>query len=99
VSVPGSTRTPNWPEMCFVKGLFWDDEECVVQFHPSRSEYVNNHRGCLHLWKDLRQPPRMPSSFFVGDKSKGMMTNEERRRMAEANFAGRACRWSLWMRR
>ena len=36
-----SKRCPNWLEMCFVKDLFWSDEETVIQFHPPRSEYVN----------------------------------------------------------
>lgn len=43
VSVSTRRRVPNWTEMCFVKDLFWAPEECVVQFHPPKSEYVNNH--------------------------------------------------------
>src|SRR5262245_49880657 len=27
-------KTPVWPEMCFVKNLFWDKEDSVIQFHP-----------------------------------------------------------------
>lgn len=50
VSVSLSHRCPIWPEMCFIKGVFWDDEECVIQYHPVKSEYVNNHPFCLHLW-------------------------------------------------
>lgn len=59
VSTPG--RCPNWDEMCFVKDLFWAPEDVVIQFHPGRSHYVNNHPYCLHLWRaqgiDLPQPP------------------------------------------
>src|SRR3954463_731637 len=51
VSVSTRRRPPNWQEMCFVKDLFWEPEECVVQFHPPRSEYINNHPHCLHLWR------------------------------------------------
>src|ERR1700677_5147881 len=29
VSVSLSNRCPNWPEMDFIKRLFWDDEEAV----------------------------------------------------------------------
>lgn len=51
VSVSFPNRTPSWDEMCQVKRIFWDDEDCVVQFHPRRSEYRNLHRHCLHLWR------------------------------------------------
>lgn len=44
-------RVPNWKEMCFVKGLCWDAEDVVVQFHPKASEYVNQHPATLHLWR------------------------------------------------
>jgi hypothetical protein len=27
-------RCPTWDEMCWAKGLFWGEEECVVQYHP-----------------------------------------------------------------
>lgn len=64
VSVSTRHRCPDWQEMCFVKSLFWDDEECVVQFHPPKSEYVNNHDFCLHLWKYNGQMP-MPDKGLV----------------------------------
>src|SRR5690242_16905678 len=51
VSVSLPNRCPNWPEMCFIKALFWDDNEAVIQYHPPKSEYVNNHAFCLHMWK------------------------------------------------
>ena len=54
-------RTPTWSEMCKVKDLFWDEEDVVVQFHPRKSEYVDNHKYCLHLWRksgvDIETPP------------------------------------------
>jgi hypothetical protein len=56
-------RSPNWREMCFVKDLFWDEEECVVQYHPPLSQYVKNHRYCLHLWKPMGPLPIPPSSM------------------------------------
>lgn len=45
----GQDLTPSWDEMCKVKDIFWDAEDCVVQYHPPRSEYVNNHKHTLHL--------------------------------------------------
>lgn len=44
-------RCPKWDEMCFIKDLFFEDEEEVIQFHPKKSEYVNIHPYVLHLWK------------------------------------------------
>lgn len=68
VSVSCKKRCPNWIEMCFVKDLFWGDEELVVQFHPKKSEYVNHHPYCLHLWRNVNFAIQMPPSEFVGPK-------------------------------
>ena len=76
VSVSIRRRCPNWTEMSFVKNLFWSEDECVVQFHPPRSEHVNNHPNCLHLWRHKDGFP-MPPSILVGDKSRGELTYEE----------------------
>lgn len=64
VSVSRTKRVPSWAEMCEVKALFWDPEDCVVQFHPPASEYVNAHPNCLHLWRPtgavvMPRPPRI----------------------------------------
>ena len=69
VSVSLQHRTPNWQEMCFVKDLFWSDEECVVQFHPPKSVYVDCHPNCLHLWKPIGATLSMPPSILVGPKT------------------------------
>ncbi len=61
-------RVPSWDEMCWLKDQFWDPEECVVQFHPPRSDYVNNHPNVLHLWKPWGEMPR-PPSIAVGIKT------------------------------
>ncbi|WP_143278240.1 hypothetical protein [Bradyrhizobium sp. UFLA03-84] len=59
-------RSPNWPEMCFVKDLFWDEEERVMQLHPPMSEYVKNDRYCLHLWKPKHAAIPAPPPTLVG---------------------------------
>jgi len=59
-------RTPTWAEMCFVKDLFWEPEECVVQYHPSRSVHVNLHPHCLHMWRPLGVILPTPPSILVG---------------------------------
>lgn len=53
---------PSWTDMCAVKALFWDDEDCVVQYHPPKSEYVNINPYVLHLWRpaetEISRPPK-----------------------------------------
>lgn len=68
VSVSRQKSTPSWDEMCFIKDLFWGQEDCVVQFHPPASEYVNVHQHCLHLWRPTTGEILMPPSFMVGPK-------------------------------
>lgn len=68
VSIHNSASTPSWQMMCKVKELFWNDDDWVVQFHPAKSEYVNNHPGCLHLWKSTDKEFPKPDSIMVGIK-------------------------------
>lgn len=64
VSLPN--RVPNWEEMCYLKDLFWDEEDIVVQYHPRKSEYINNHNFTLHLWRPLTAEMPAPPSILVG---------------------------------
>jgi len=59
-------RTPSWEVMCFVKDLFWDDEDCVIQYHPPKSAYVNKHPGCLHLWRLKGADIPIPERRLIG---------------------------------
>ena len=65
VSVSLKKRCPTWDEMCMIKDIFWSDDECVVQFHPHKSEYVNTHPYCLHLWKKIGEDYETPPKHFV----------------------------------
>lgn len=58
---------PTWEEMCAIKDMFFEPEECVMQLHPPKSDYVNMHPYCLHLWKPTggTEIPR-PPSIYVG---------------------------------
>lgn len=66
VSVSLADRTPTWEEMCYVKDLFWDEHEWVVQYHPPKSLYVNNHPFCLHLWRPTTCIIPAPLTILVG---------------------------------
>lgn len=57
--------TTSWDTMCFVKDLFWEPEECVVQFHPPASKHVNDHPGVLHLWRKVASDFPMPPILCV----------------------------------
>ena len=62
VSVSTKTRCPTWEEMSFVKNLFWEPDECVMQLHVPKSDHKNLHPFCLHLWKPLlAEIPRPPT--------------------------------------
>lgn len=57
-------RCPTWEEMCAIKDMFFLPEETVVQYHPPKSDYVNNHPYVLHLWRPLNtEIPRPPIAF------------------------------------
>lgn len=60
--------TPAWDDMCALKDMFFLPEEVVIQYHPAKSEYVNNMPNCLHLWRPLEEPLPVPPSIYVGLK-------------------------------
>lgn len=73
VSVSLPNRCPSWTEMAMVKESFWEDHETVLQLHPPRSEYVNNHPFCLHLWRPVAVEIPLPPRILVGVKELGTL--------------------------
>jgi hypothetical protein len=73
VSVSLPNRCPTWKEMCLVKSLFWDDDDCVMQLHPPRSDWVNNHPYCLHMWRPIGVEIPRPPALMVGVKEAGVL--------------------------
>ena len=59
-------RCPFWHEMNAVKDVFWTFDETVMQLHPPKAEYVNNHPYCLHLWKPVGVEIQRPNPILVG---------------------------------
>jgi hypothetical protein len=60
----GKSIIPDWETMCVVKDQFWSAEDCVVQYHPPKSDYVNVCKWCLHLWRPIYQEiPRPPKAL------------------------------------
>lgn len=66
VSVSLVGRTPNWKEMCFVKNLFWEEDELVIQYHPTKENYINHHPNCLHMWKPKEGTIPTPPRWMIG---------------------------------
>jgi hypothetical protein len=65
VSVSRQDRTPTWGEMAKVKALFWDDIEAVMQLHVPRSQHINTHPRCLHLWRPIGVEIPLPPVIAV----------------------------------
>src|SRR3990167_10213238 len=68
VSVSRPNRCPNWPEMEFIAGLFFEDGETAMQLHVPSSDHVNNHPYCLHWWRPHAAVIPRPPAIMVGIK-------------------------------
>jgi hypothetical protein len=69
ISLHNKARLPVWTEMCYVKDLFWDEEEVVIQYHPAKTDYVNFQSSTLHLWKPIGIELPRPRHTMVGPKN------------------------------
>lgn len=69
VSVSLTARCPTWSEMCFIKSIFWRDDETVLQFHVPKTDHVNYHQYCLHLWKPVGVEIPRPPAICVGPRT------------------------------
>jgi hypothetical protein len=65
VSVSLPHRTPTWREMCKAKDMFWEETDLVMQLHPGKCEYFNNHNYCLHLWRPKDQEIPTPDKKLL----------------------------------
>lgn len=59
------TRLPTWEELNWIKNLFWDEDEEVIQIHPKKSNYINVHPNVLHLWRPQKEKIPMPPMYMV----------------------------------
>ena len=58
VSISHQEQVPTWKEMCYIKELFWRDDETVLQL--KKSMYINCHLFTLHLWKKIGKEVELP---------------------------------------
>lgn len=57
LSVSKRKQYPSWDEFVQVKELFLGRESLAIQVLPPRSEWVNDHNFCLHLYQCLDERP------------------------------------------
>jgi hypothetical protein len=85
VSASMPNRCPTWDEMCKLVALFWDEDDCVMQLHPPRKDWISNHPYCLHLWRpNGPQTIPLPPSWMVGYKELGDVVSGSPEVKAEA---------------
>jgi hypothetical protein len=56
VSVSRKSWTPTHEDMALVKRDFIGDDRYAYAVFPPKTEYVNIHQHCLHLWSRLDLP-------------------------------------------
>lgn len=64
----GVSRIPTWNEMQYLKELFFEDEETVIQYHVAKSKHLNLHPSVLHLWRPEEAEIVMPPSQMVAPR-------------------------------
>ena len=65
VSVSLWHRCPTWEEMNWIKDRFFEPEECVVQFHPPKSKYINKAKYALHMWRPWASQIELPPEWMM----------------------------------
>ena len=61
VSCCNRKKLPTWDDMCKLKKMFFNDDEMVVQIHPSEENYLHGVsrpgfktlENVLHLWRPM----------------------------------------------
>lgn len=57
ISVSQGNKIPSWDEMCLARDIFWNDNECVIQYMHE------NNNNTMHLWRpvgaDIPVPPKI----------------------------------------
>ena len=61
----GKEETPTWEEMRAVRALFWDPDDCVLQYYPAEGSGVDRQLHTIHLWRpignEVPTPPKAAS--------------------------------------
>lgn len=65
VSVSLNNREPYWPEMEFIRRLFFENGETVLQIHPPIAQHINLHPYVLHLWRAWHVEYTLPPRYML----------------------------------
>lgn len=64
VSVSRLRKCPTWDELCETKEIFWNNEECVVQYLPYIM-YEHKYKHCLHLFRPVGVEIPIPPKILI----------------------------------
>ncbi|MDE5860853.1 MAG: hypothetical protein K2H28_01515 [Ruminococcus sp.] len=59
------SNRPKWDELCETKEIFWNDDECVIQYIPSESMHKDKYNNCLYLWKSVSVEIPIPPETLI----------------------------------
>lgn len=65
VSVSTESRCPTWEEMAEIKRLFFNDDECAVEYHVPTADHINVHPYTLHLWRPVKEVLPRPPGWMI----------------------------------
>lgn len=65
VSVSKRKSCPTWEEMNYIKDLFFEEDEVVMQLHVAKTSHINLHEYCLHLWRPQEENIPLPPEIMV----------------------------------
>jgi hypothetical protein len=65
VSVSMKKRIPTWTEMDYIKRLFFEPDEVVMQLHPAEDQHINIMEYCLHLFRPQNEKIPLPPEWMV----------------------------------
>ena len=82
LSVSRRSRTPSHEDMMLAAEAFLDRDHVVLSIYPRRSEWVNVHEHCLHLWQPIGFDP-VPDPKLERARSVGLMTPAEAEAFAQ----------------
>jgi hypothetical protein len=90
VSVSLQHRNPYWSEMEYIRRMFFDPDEAVMQYHAPIRDYVDgsypgNCATCLHMWRPHDVPIPTPPKWMIGGMSHEEATRAAMEHMAQRN--------------
>lgn len=66
-------KTPTWDDSCYIKDLFWEEEEAVMQLHRPASLRVSERKFVIALMRpievEIPQPPVITLGAVTAEKA------------------------------